>query len=79
MKKAITILVILFFLSGCASTLSMKSADGSALTLSNYAVTEVYNPDGKLVQRVMVPDNSWFAGIIEKVTGLWTSVVKLVQ
>jgi hypothetical protein len=74
MKRAFIILICIFVLSGCASTLSMKGADGSIMTLSNYAVTEVY-ADGKLVQRVMVPDNSWFAGIIEKVTNLWNSVV----
>lgn len=77
MKRIIVILAVVFFLSGCASTLSMKAADGSTMTLSNYAVTEVYEA-GVLKHRVMVPDNSWFAGIIEKVTGLWTSISKLV-
>lgn len=74
MKRLLILLVTVFFLSGCASTLSMKSADGSVLTLSNYAVTEVFSPDGKLVQRVMVPDNSMFAGILDKLSSLWQSI-----
>ncbi len=74
MKKRLVILIIaVFFLMGCASTLVMKGADGSTMTLSNYAVTEVYT-DGKLVQRVMVPDNSMFAGILDKLSSLWQSV-----
>lgn len=78
MKRLVAVLVTLFFLVGCASTLSMKGADGSLLTLSNYAVTEVFSPEGKLVQRIMVPDNSLFAGILDKVSSLWQSITGLI-
>lgn len=78
MKKLIVLIIAVFFLVGCASTLSMKGADGSILTLSNYAVTETFNPDGKLVQRIMVPDNSMFAGILDKVSSLWQSISNMV-
>ncbi len=77
MKKTFVLIIAVFFLVGvigCASTLSMKGADGSVLTLSNYAVTEVFSSEGKLVQRVMVPDNSLFAGILDKLSSLWQSI-----
>ncbi len=73
MKRALILLIVVFFLMGCASTLAMKGADGSTMTLSNYAITEIYT-DGKLAQRVMVPDNSWFVGIMDKLSSLWQSV-----
>lgn len=74
MKRIFVLIIAVFFLMGCASTLSMKGADGSMLTLSNYAVTEVFSPEGKLVQRIMVPDNSMFAGILDKISSLWQSI-----
>ncbi len=79
MKRFFVLIITVFFLVGCASTLSMKGADGSLLTLSNYAVTEVFNPEGKLVQRIMVPDNSMFAGILDKVSSLWQSLSGMVS
>ncbi len=79
MKKLVVLIIAVFFLVGCASTLSMKGEDGSMLTLSNYAVTEVFGPDGKLTQRVMVPDNSMFAGILDKVSSLWKSLSGMVS
>jgi len=77
MKRIMVLLVALFFMFGCAATLSMKGVDGSTMTLSNYAVTEVYS-DGVLTQRIMVPDNSWFAGILDKVVSLWNSVAGMI-
>lgn len=64
-RNAFLILIIGFFLSGCAaSTLSYKGADGSSLVLSNYVVN-TSDKDGRPV--TMIPAESIMKGALDKI------------
>ncbi len=66
MKKLLILLVVVFFLAGCASTLSIKSADGVSMTLKDYVVTETYGAGGKVTSRTMVPAADIISGMMTK-------------
>ena len=67
MKRVLAILVTLFFLVGCAATLTRVGKDGTSLSISNYAYTEfVYDANGKLLgKNIMIPSSNIVESVLK--------------
>jgi len=67
MKRLLVVLVTLFFLVGCAATLTRVGKDGTSLSMSNYAYTEfVYDARGKLLgKNIMIPSSNIVESVLK--------------
>jgi hypothetical protein len=79
MVKRLLCIILILLLVGCSARLYVKAPDGTEITLENYAITEVYTPEGKLVQRMVIPDNSMFANILDKLAALWPTFSQVMK
>jgi len=81
MKRVLVVLVTLFFLVGCAATLSRVGKDGTSLTMSNYAYTEfVYDAKGKLLgKNVMIPSQNLIESVLKSLISAISSLLDYVD
>lgn len=81
MKRALVILVTLFFLVGCAATLTRVGKDGTSLSMSNYAYTEfVYDAKGKLLgKNIMIPSSNIVESVLKSLVSAIASLLDYID
>jgi len=81
MRRILAVVVTLFFLVGCAATLTRVDKDGSSLSLSNYAYTElVYDNSGKLIgKNIMIPSSNIIEGVLKTLVEAISSFLEYVN
>jgi len=81
MKRILALSVALFFLVGCASTLTRVGKDGTSLSLSNYAYTEfVYDASGKLLgKNIMIPSSNIVEAVLKSLVSAISSLLDYVN